>query len=65
VSYSNFTDNVRYNGDWIVAASYVDAWYTSLDDFIFALDGEMRKARQDAIDCFINLRQGDPDVTGV
>lgn len=56
MSYSNYTDHVRYNGDWIVTETYIDQWYPTLEEFMLELDRQTAEARQDAIDCYINLK---------
>lgn len=59
MSYTSFTDHVRYNGDWIVTETYTDQWYDTLEDFMLELDRQWSEAREDAIQCYINLKGQD------
>lgn len=51
--------SVRYNGDYIEAAAYTDLGWDSLDDFMFALDANLKEARENAIQCYISIEGDD------
>lgn len=54
---NNFS--VRYNGDYIETAVYTDLGHYNVAEFMLALDRDLKEAREEAIQCYINLRGSD------
>lgn len=53
---------IRYNGDFIEAIVFVESGgYNDIADLMYELDSNWIQAKQEAIQCYINLNGDGPD----